>query len=329
LNNAGYASYQAGKHWEGTYQQGGFSEGMTVNRPCFEQPWNRQLADGQWVAHGNGDQGLIIGRKTMQPVFDFIDRQADRPFLLWYAPVLPHEPHDAADKYRRLLAGRDVPEYMLGYYANIAWFDDTVGQLLDYLQRRSQIRNTLIVLLADNGWCNAPHSTKQNRRSKRSPFEEGVRTPILLSWPDKIRPATLEGLVSSVDLMPTVLSAAGIDPRKYSLPGIDLLPAACGRQTLDADRPVMGEIYPGDASSLGNPHRDIAYRWIRRKNLKLIVPHRHGNHAPWGNYVGQTSLFELGSDHNETRNLVNDPRYAAEVAQLGALLDQWWPGDER
>lgn len=336
LARHGYASFQAGKHWEGTYRDAHFTEGMTVNRPCFEQPWNRRLPGGSWVAHGNGDAGLLIGRQTMDPVFDFIDRHAQRPFLVWYAPVLPHEPHDAPQRYRSLFTGHDVPtqkdapkrkevpDHKLGYYANIAWFDHTVGQLMAHLDRRGLSQNTLLVYVADNGWSNAPGSAKQDPRSKRSPFEKGIRTPLLLHWPGRIEPATHEGLVSSVDLFPTVLSALGV-ARPDSLPGIDLMPSATGQARLAPGRPVMGAIYPGDASSLGHPERDVAYRWIRQGNLKLIVPHARPNAKPWKAYVTRTTLYDLGSDPAETGNLAEDPRYAADERRLRQLLDAWWP----
>jgi len=325
LAKAGYASFQAGKHWEGAFADGGFTEGMTVNRPCFDQPWNRQLPHGEGAAHGNGDFGLVIGRKTMQPVYDFLDRHANRPFLLWYAPVLPHEPHDAPERYRKRYADTDLPEHMLGYYANIAWFDETVGQLLDYLDRKDLTRNTLIVYVCDNGWVNAPGSVKQDDRSKRSPFEAGIRTPVLLRWDGVIAPATHEELVSSIDLVPTVLSALQIDSAGYGLPGCNLLPSAVGSRSLDRDRPVFGEIYPGDADSLGNADGEVAYRWVRQGNLKLIVPHADSTGKPWNSYVRDVSLYDLGADPQESKNLAADPVWQDEVRRLERLLDEWWP----
>ncbi len=323
----GYSSFQAGKHWEGSYRDGGFTAGMTIDQPSFEQPWNRQLDSGQWVAHGNGDHGLVIGRKTMQPVFDFIDQNAASPFSLWYAPVLPHEPHDAPARYRQIYTDQGLPDHLVGYYANISWFDDTVGQLLRYLDQKQLTRSTLFVYVADNGWANAPGATVQDKRSKRSPFENGIRTPILLRRDGVIRPATHTGLVSSIDLVPTVLTAAGANVDTPRLPGIDLLPSARGERALSQDRAVVGEIYPGDATSLGTPQRDLAYRWIRAGSLKLIVPHRHGNQRAWNNYVSQLSLFDLEADPEEHRNLAHDPDYAADLQRLQQQLDQWWAGD--
>ena len=74
----------------------------------------------------------------MKPVLDFIDGATARkkPFLVWYAPFLPHTPHnppsDLLEKYRE--PGR--PENVAKYYAMCEWFDRTCGELLDHLDRR-------------------------------------------------------------------------------------------------------------------------------------------------------------------------------------------------
>jgi hypothetical protein len=74
LATHGYASFQTGKWWQGHFSHGGFSEGMTKG--------------GR-----HGDDGLAIGRTTMQPAYDFMGRcrAEKKPFLLWYAPMLPHD----------------------------------------------------------------------------------------------------------------------------------------------------------------------------------------------------------------------------------------------
>ena len=92
LGDSGYLSHQSGKWWEGSYQRGGFTHGMTRG---FPKPAGR-----------HGDDGLEIGRKGMKPVFDFIDESVakDEPFYIWYAPFLPHTPHtppkELFDKYQ-------------------------------------------------------------------------------------------------------------------------------------------------------------------------------------------------------------------------------------
>ena len=87
LAEQGYVSLQTGKWWQSDYRRGGFTHGMTKGQR-------------------HGDEGLDIGRKTMQPIFDFVrDAQNQKkPFFVWYAPMMPHDPHTPPE---RLLA--EVP----------------------------------------------------------------------------------------------------------------------------------------------------------------------------------------------------------------------------
>ncbi len=83
LQQRGYVSFQSGKWWLGDSANGGFTDGMS---------------HGDRTRGGrHGDVGLEIGRQTMQPIFDFIGqaKRDQKPFFVWYAPMLPHSPHTA------------------------------------------------------------------------------------------------------------------------------------------------------------------------------------------------------------------------------------------
>ncbi len=69
--------------------------------------------------------------------------------------------------------------------------------------------------------------------------------------------------------------------------------------------PVFGAIYPGDASVLGDPAVDVAYRWIRSGDFKLIVPHAKDGKV-WGDYGNLIQLYNLAEDPDETENLASD-----------------------
>ncbi len=340
----GYRSLQTGKFWEGHYRNGGFTDGMTTfEPPPRDQTFGgvRRLAGGQHVAHGNGDAGLQIGRNTMQPIFEFIDacRRSTVPWLVWYAPYLPHQPHDSPEKFYRLARSRgDVAEHELPYFAAIAQFDETVGTLVAHVERNQLANNTVFVFLSDNGWRpsrkrdrNRPAEFAQTERSKRAPFDDGVRTPILIRWDGVIEPARYKGLVSTIDIFPTLLDAAGLssspieETRETARPGLSLMPIAKREQAAKSDRAVFGEIYPGDATSLGHPERDIAYRWVRQGGWKLIVPHARPEGAkPWGSYLDSVALFNMESDPLESENLAGVPEHESRVEQLSDLLDRWW-----
>ncbi|HKK17637.1 MAG TPA: sulfatase-like hydrolase/transferase, partial [Opitutales bacterium] len=82
LTEAGYYTFQTGKLWNGTYEEMGFTHGMTSK------------------GSRHGDEGLKIGRETMRPIFDFIEKAkaADKPFFIWHAPFLPHTPHNPPER---------------------------------------------------------------------------------------------------------------------------------------------------------------------------------------------------------------------------------------
>ena len=351
----GYRCLQTGKFWEGHFRNGGFTEGMTTfSPPDPTQTYGgiRTLANGVQVAHGNGDTGLKIGRETMEPIRSFIqDCENDAtPWFVWYAPYLPHLPHDAPDSYWKLMEQRPgVLPWEKPYYASIAQFDSSVGELMLMVDELSDSQKTIFIFLADNGWRPSQNRSKNRKeefnqtiRSKRAPFDDGVRTPMLICWEGVIPPQTDEGLASSVDIFPTLMSAAKIESSSPTFAsGIDLFSLLQEGKEIPSDRSVYGEIYPGDATSLSNPEHDIAYRWIRKGKMKLIVPHPMIKTAPtagvshsdrgsdsiieaWNGYVKKPSLFNLANDPYERLNLASSPLYQKQREDLLKRLNEWW-----
>ncbi len=333
LTAAGYRCLQTGKYWEGHWRNAGFTEGMTTGEPTPDARYgNKTLVNGDVVAHGNGDHGLSIGRETMQPIYDFIDDCEDTPFFVWYAPFLPHTPHDSPEKYYDLYRDRSgIPKHRVPYYAAISQFDDTVGDLMNFVETRGLTGNTLFGFVVDNGWepdarrfRAATKEWDHTKRSKRAPFDYGLRTPILIRWGKHTKPATHQELVSSIDILPTILAAAKLPHRETDFPGRSLWGSAKGEASLDPNRAVFGAIYPGDATSLGHPEKDVAYRWVRKGALKLITTHRQEVAKAWGNYLDGDAVFDVVADPTESQNLIDRQQLQPEVRLLRRLLDNWW-----
>lgn len=329
-----YLSLQTGKFWEGHFRNARFTHGMTRFEPVPGQDFggNRTLANGELAAHGNGDWGLQIGRVTMEPIRQFLDHRGDKPFLIWYAPFLPHQPHDSPQCFYDLYRNAEVREQDLPYYASITQFDDTVGELVQMIADRGLTDETLFVFVIDNGWQASSRRERSRteefahtKNSKRSPFEPGLRTPILFSWRGVIEPRTFPEPVSSIDIVPSVYSACEIDSGRQ-LPGLDLWQVMSDQVKLNANRCLFGEIYPGDATQLRHPEEDIAYRWCRQNQWKLIVPHTHGDGPAWNDFVDRVSLFNLEEDPHETKNLADEPQFASIRQSLEHQLDMWWDG---
>jgi arylsulfatase A-like enzyme len=299
LKPLGYVSLQTGKWWEGNYARGGFDAGMT---------------HGDHNRGGrHGDVGLTIGRKTMAPISEFVAKAKSdgNPYFLWYAPFLPHTPHDPPAellaKYQKLTDSESIAKY----WAMCEVFDHSVGELRSIIAAKGNPDNTLIVYVCDNGWINLPDRSAYAPRSKRSQYDGGVRTPIMIQWPSKVSPQRDEThLASSIDLVPTVLSLVGL-PTDPDLPGINLTDA----KAVDARNAIFGEILEHDIQSMNDPDASLMYQWVIQDRWKLIVPAQH--RVP----NGELELFDILSDPNEKKNLA-----AAEpnrVAELRAKLDEW------
>lgn len=306
LAERGYVSLQTGKWWMGDYATGGFTEGMTKG--------------GR-----HGDVGLDIGRKTLAPLTEFVTRakKEGKPFFAWYAPMMPHDPHNPPERLLAKYRDRSPTPQAARYHAMVEWFDETVGDVRAHLEKEGLTRDTVVVYIVDNGWI--PRTDKpvvDFVRSKQSPFDGGVRTPILVSWPGHIAPVVVDAPASAVDLMPTLLKLAGA-----RLPadgdGLDLLDDAALRA-----RPfVAGQNSTHDIRELGRPAASLRYRWLVAGDLKLIVSS--------GLRTGDTSngsldatepprLFDLKADPYELHDLAAER--PADVRRLTARLDAWWDG---
>ncbi|MBI1318003.1 MAG: sulfatase-like hydrolase/transferase [Candidatus Hydrogenedens sp.] len=298
----GYVSHQSGKWWEGPCMCGGFTAGMTHGDP---------ERGGR-----HGDAGLLIGRETMQPVFDFIDEAGAKPFFIWYAPFLPHEPHNPPDRLLKKYEAAGRPEELAKYYAMCEWFDETVGQLVSHIEKRGLSDRTMYVFLADNGWIqptpNRPPAARPSQgapRGKGSPYEGGIRTPFLVQWPGHTEHKVVDTPVSSIDIAPTILRAAGLEV-PAELPGLDLLDL----QAVDARPAVYGAIFEHDMASPQEPGATLQWRWMVRGNDKII--------APTGRVEGQTEVFNLAADPWEEHDIAAESPDKTE--ELTAELNAWW-----
>ena len=316
LGAEGYVSHQSGKWWEGNFRRGGFTAGMTRG---FPQPGGR-----------HGDDGLTIGRQGMQPVTDFLDQavEGQKPFFLWYAPFLPHSPHNPPQRLLAHYESLGLPATVAKYYAMCEWFDETCGQLIEHLEARGVRDNTLIVYVTDNGWIQSPDKNGYAPRSKQTPYEGGVRTPIMFSWPARLKPAERPELVTSLDLAPTMLAAAGAKI-PADLPGLNLLPEMEHGEPIERDT-IFGEGFAHDIADIHNPEASLLYRWCIQDRWKLLLTYdgevnRYASSHPREEQRPQ--LFDLLADPHEETNLAGENPEIVE--KLAAAIDRWYPVKER
>ena len=285
----GYLSLQTGKWWQGHFSSGGFTHGMTKGQR-------------------HGDAGLDIGRTTMQPIYDFIAaaRKEHKPWFVWCAPMMPHNPHTPPERLLEKYKAKTDSLHVARYWAMVEWFDETCGQLLNYLDKESLAENTLVLYVADNGWVQAPDSPKP-LPSKLTPNDFGLRTPILLRWLGKVQPRRSDELAMSIDLVPTVLAAVGGTPT-LDMQGLNLMDASA----VAARKTVTGECFTHTAADLGDPAKNLTHRWIIDGAQKLIVARE----------TGKVQLYDLAADPHEKTDLSDQQPQSVEA--LRSKLDAWW-----
>jgi arylsulfatase A-like enzyme len=302
----GYVSHQSGKWWQGNYKRGGFTHGMTHGDP---------KRGGR-----HGDVGLRIGRDGLKPIYDFIEEAGDKPFFIWYAPFLPHTPHTPPKRlFDKYMAKVDSP-HIARYYAMVEWFDETVGDLVGHIDKNGLGKDTIIIYVTDNGWIQNPKQRGYDLKSKRSQYDGGTRTPIMVRWPGTVKPAVSATPVSSIDMVPTVLHALGMKPTA-AMRGLNLLDA----KAVEARKFLYGEIFLHNAVDTHDPAKNLTFRWGIQDGWKLILPHKENvttRAAKGARGTGEIELYHLAKDPFETRNLAK--ANTQKVALLRKLIDGAW-----
>jgi arylsulfatase A-like enzyme len=302
MSDHGYLTFQTGKLWNATYKDVGFNQGMT----------------GKEGRHG-GD-GLVIGRKGMQPIYDFIETagKEKKPFFIWHAPLMPHDPHTPPKEILDKYLGKGLTPAAEKYYAMIEWFDNTCGELDDYLTKNDLKKNTVILYLADNGW-NAEKGY-QGGRAKMTPYEGGIRTPMFIRWPEKVKPLRDdETLAHITDIPTTILKIAGIETPK-DLTGLSLI----DRDAMTARKSIFVESYDHDIADLKQPAKSLYARVVIDGWSKLIIPTSLKPSKPFHTIPTEIELYDLKADPYEKTNLAAER--PEEVKRLIAIQDKEWDG---
>ena len=317
LGEHGYRSLQTGKWWEGDFHDAGFTHGMTTGNAVAGSTLNDAGPKGpvhldRGLLFLAGGEGLRIGREGIDPIREFVRGRSDQPFFLWYSPMMPHTPHNPPTrllkKYERDGRTPSVARYM----AMCEWFDESCGELLDLLDDEGIADDTIVFFLTDNGYVPSAAINWFAKRSKLSPYDDGLRTPVMIRWPGHVKPQRNETVpVNAIDVAPTILAACDA-PIPHGLPGINLLDV-CDGQAPERDT-IFGATYRFKADNPFEPTDTVDYRWCVSGQWKLIAP-RETDHP--------RQLYDILTDPRETNDLGAD--FPDTVTQLEAQLDDWWP----
>lgn len=193
-------------------------------------------------------------------IIDFVDRTQDKPFVLFWTTPVPHVPLQAPDRWVKHYVDKfgDEEPYLgnKGYFpcrypratyaAMVSYWDEQIGGLIAELKKQGIYENTIIMFTSDNGptfnggsdspWFDSAKPFKSEYKwGKCSLREGGIRTPLLVSWPKKVKAGSSSDVISAFwDMMPTMCDIAGVPSPKTD--GISILPSIIGQpQTVQHD----------------------------------------------------------------------------------------------
>ena len=280
MRDAGYVTGQVGKWDIGSNGQGPHQRGfMEVARNAPGEQYNREREDGSPVYLTDLDGDYMA---------EFVDRNADHPFFLYFSPFAVHSRVEPTPQhYRDRIPGGAGT----AYEGAVVAVDDAVGKLLAMLKKHHLEKDTLILFTGDNGANITEGGTSAPYRGGKGPYtqlEGWVHTPTIVSWPATV-PAgiTFDGMIGTIDFYATVAAAAG-KPLPDRCDGKDLVPYLEGDKKGD----VHEYIFWHNADPTDAPRRNLyAVRW---KDWRLIK------------YPDGWRLFDLKKDPEETKDLAKD-----------------------
>lgn len=238
------------------------------------------------------DEKVYLTESIASEAARWIGEHKGEPFFAYVPFSAPHAPLQAPRKYvERFSAEPDERKRV--YYAMIAALDDAVGEILRALDDAGVRDNTLVMFTSDNGTAEYL-GVGSGKPGKFTNFEGGVRVPMLLRYPAKVRGGQeLSQPVSSLDLFMTAVAAAGAELPARTYDGVDLLPL------IEANSAPERALF----------WRSAGHRAIRHGRFKLVSDQRTGSRA----------LYDVVADPKEEHQ-VEDP---ATTEALEARLVEW------
>ncbi|MBD8687379.1 MULTISPECIES: choline-sulfatase [unclassified Rhizobium] len=276
-----------------------------------------------------------VAYHATRKLYDLSRKLDDRPWCLTVSFTHPHDPYVARRKYwdlyedcpaldphfealpfaehdphsRRLLEACDhsafdiTPEQVRrarqGYFANISYVDDKIGELLDVLKRTRQDEDTIIVFLSDHG----DMLGERGLWFKMCFFEGSARVPLMIAAPGWSA-RQVETPVSTLDVTPTLCSLAGLDITSL-------------KQWMD------GENLSGLAQQTGG-RSAVLMEYAAEGSVAPLVAIRDGRYKLTICEQDPPMLFDLEIDAHERNNLANDPQYESVLASLMAQINSRW-----
>jgi arylsulfatase A-like enzyme/Tfp pilus assembly protein PilF len=289
-------------------KQSGYATGAVIGAAVLDSRFGLNQGFDFYYDHfdfsrleeSNLDEMERPGNVVADLALDWLGKNSQRKFFLWMHLYDPHFPYRPPEPYSQ--------EYASHLYdGEIAFADAQVGRLLQFLKKNGLYQNTIIVLSGDHGESLGEHGEKTHGFFI---YNATMHVPLIVRLPGKSVPAVLSDPVSLVDLMPTILAAAGLDiPAQVQ--GRSLVPTLHGKP-FGLDRSLYGETF------LPRLH----FNWSELRGAENAK--YHFIDAP------QSELYDLTRDPHEVHNLISEKRAVAEEmrSQLKGLIREYSAGKE-
>lgn len=318
LKPAGYVSASIGK-WhiggEGYYPtEQGFDLNIAGTHrgypPNYFSPYQIPTLEG-------GEEGEFLTERLTEEAERFMEDNRDRPFFLYLTHFTVHTPlqakQDVIDKYETK-ADPEAAQRHPVYAAMVESMDESVGQILEQIEKLGIAEKTIVLFASDNGGLIYEGSRKESvtsnvplRAGKGHLYEGGIRVPMIVRWPGVTEPGTVVDVpVTSADFFPTILEMADL-PESAGVDGESLVPLL--RQSGTLGRESIFWHYPHYSNQGGEPSGAI-----RRGDYKLIELYRDG----------KLELYNLRNDIGEENDLAE--QLPNRAGQLHRSLKKWRVG---
>lgn len=258
-------------------------------------------------------KGEYLTHIESREAVNFINqRDKTKPFFLYVPFTAPHSPMQAPaaaiEKYEHL----PTANYRRIYAAMVDEMDQGIASILAVLEQQGIADNTIVVFVSDNGGSNVFGGQNQPLRGQKGQaFEGGIRVPAVIRWPAGLAAGgELQQSVSIMDLYPTLLEAARIEPnsavQRQGIDGQSMWQAISRQEETPRQQPLffVSEIPVPGMLSLAVIDGD----W------KLVQKLREQQ----TNVIARSMLFNLASDPNEQQDLAS--KYPDKLAELAELL---------
>lgn len=321
LRSAGYATGHVGKWHLGKRGFWPEDQGFDFNFAGSYSGMPKSYTWPDWKGNPPVEgafEGQYLADRLTDEACNFIAVNKDRPFFLNFCHYSVHVPLEAKPeklaKYEAKLNERPPKpgeQCNARYAAMVESVDDSVGRVMEVLERCGIADNTVVLFFSDNGGLSVeegPHTPATTnaplRNGKGYLHEGGIREPLIVAWPQSIAPGSVCNTpVCSIDFLPTLCKLAGVsltDSGARNLDGLDISPLF---RAPDAplNRDALYWHYPHFSNQGGRPGGAI-----RAGVWKLIENYEFGS----------IELYNVDEDPGETRNLAD-----AESARAAKMLD--------